>query len=340
MTELPATFFDGMRPLAHPVTITLEGHTVTLTGADFQRAYPQRELQVSPRIASAPRFVTLPDLAQLECADGPWLDALRQDERTEGPVAWLEQRWWAALSALALTALALALGYFFVLDATTDKIALRVPVTAERAFGDRVATSLAKVMRPTSLDTPQTEGIRAGFAELKALVPDSAEFTLEFRDSPGIGVNAFTLPGGRIIVTDQLVKAMPGDDEVLAVIAHELGHAHYRHTLRQAVRSSGVAVLGGVLLGDASSMAAGMTAAMQLVMLKYSRGFEAQADDYAGELLQKSGRSPELFAQALVYLDEDAKTRGLGEGYSFLSTHPVTEERMARARAAAKARTP
>ena len=91
------------------------------------------------------------------------------------------------------------------------------------------------------------------FAYLVGAMPNSAGFTLEFRNAPVLGPNALTFPGGRIIVTDQLLKALPEDDEALAVIAHELGHAHYRHVLREAVRSASAAVLGGALLGDASS---------------------------------------------------------------------------------------
>ena len=87
-------------------------------------------------------------------------------------------------------------------------------------------------------------------------------------------------------------------------------------------------------------MAGGLSTAMVLLNMRFSRDFEAQADDYATDLLRKSGRSPELFASSLALLDEAQKIRGIDNGYSFLSTRPAPEERIARARAAARASPP
>ncbi len=56
--------------------------------------------------------------------------------------------------------------------------------------------------------------------------------TVEFRASPIIGANAFALPGGIVIVTDQLMQLAEHDDEILAVLAHEIGHVKHRHVLR------------------------------------------------------------------------------------------------------------
>lgn len=335
---VPVRIYDGLHPVAHPATLRLEGSTVRVIRPAVEQEYPLAELRVSPRIASAARFVTLPDGQELECVDEPWLDALTQQERSEGPVAWLERRAWAAIGSLGLVVLSLVLGYLFVLDALSDRIALAVPIEKERALGERSVASLSGLMPQSQLSDTETEGIRVGFAELLAQVPERAGIRLEFRSSLALGPNAFALPGGIIIVTDQLFGLMSSDEQVLAVLAHELGHVHHRHVLRQAVRSSGTTVIAGTMMGDASSLAGGMSSALVVLNSQYSREFEREADAYAANLLKSVGRSPAVFADALATLQSEQKRRGINPGYSFLASHPGGEERISRARAAASAK--
>ena len=245
---------DGRHPLVREASLRLSSAEAVLVEGGLERSYPLGMLAVSPRIGSAPRFVALPDGGELECADAAWLDSLAQQEASEGPVAWLERRWWAALTAVGIVALSLMLVYFFALDALSDKLVQAIPIARERAFGEQSLRSLDKVLlRPSKLSTERTQGIQQGFSGFCTGIPEGPSLRLEFRDSHVVGANAFTLPGGIIIVTDQLVELMPSDDEVLAVLAHELGHTHYRHVLRQGVKSSGTAIIAGAVMGDASS---------------------------------------------------------------------------------------
>ena len=66
---------------------------------------------------------------------------------------------------------------------------------------------------------------------------------LEVRSAPQIGANAFALPSGIIVVTDELVALSEDDDELAAVIAHELGHVHHRHIMRTVIQNSAAALL-------------------------------------------------------------------------------------------------
>jgi len=335
--ELVVRLYDGRHPVGYAAALRFSAQQATLSGAGFERHYPTSSLCVSPRIASAPRFVALPDGGELECEDGVWLDSLPQQEASEGPVAWLERRWWAALSAVAMTALGLALFYFFGLDALGDRVVTAIPIERELSFGERTLRSLdGTLLQNTKLDAERAQAVAALFERFSAEIPEHGRVRLEFRNSEAVGANAFTLPGGIIVVTDQLVNLMP-DDEVMAVLAHELGHAHYRHVLRQTVKSSSTAVLAGALGGDASSVAGGVSTAFVLLTTEFSREFEAQADAYAADLLRKNQLSPALFGNALAALVEDEGRHGIHEGYSFLSDHPGTAERIARARAAAGA---
>jgi hypothetical protein len=68
-----------------------------LTAGLVTESWAAFRLKVSPRIGSADRFITLPNGGQLACSDRAFLDSLLQESPSEGPVAWLEERWWVAL---------------------------------------------------------------------------------------------------------------------------------------------------------------------------------------------------------------------------------------------------
>jgi Zn-dependent protease with chaperone function len=120
---------------------------------------------------------------------------------------------------------------------------------------------------------------------------------------------------------------------VAAVLAHEIGHVAHRHTTRHLLQSSFMALGSVLLLGDVSAVA-GLAATVPTVLLHnaYSRDFEREADRFAFDLLQRAGRSPREFAQALTRLEDAASRHGGSDVPSFVSTHPSTKERVRAAR--------
>jgi len=84
-----------------------------------------------------------------------------------------------------------------------------------------------------------------------------------------LGANAFTLPDGSIILLDDLITAVGDDRETLAVLAHELGHAHHRHGLQMLLRSSVLGAFLTLYVGDVSHLLAAAPAA--LLQARYSQ---------------------------------------------------------------------
>src|SRR5262249_55980314 len=193
-------------------------------------------------------------------------------------------------------------------------------------------------LKPSSLPPRRAGALRAKFDEMNKAAGDVGTLRLEFRASPAIGPNAFALPGGTIVVTDELVKLSRNDEEVLAVLAHEIGHVRHRHTMRQLLQGSATALIIAGVTGDiASTTSLAASAPALLLQTKYSRDYEREADAFAVELLKKTGIGPEHFAAILRRLEtrtQDKRRFGLP---TFLSTHPPTEEREALARGAAGA---
>ena len=157
-------------------------------------------------------------------------------------------------------------------------------------------------------------------------------------DSP----NAFALPGGKVGVHTGMFTVARNQDQLAAVIGHEIGHVYARHTnervSRQAATSTGLAVLGalaGARYGQGASdmVTQGGGAAAQLgLLLPFSRTQETEADEIGQRLMAQAGFDP---AQA-VDLWQNMVAASAGRSPEWLSTHPDPQNRIQ----ALKARAP
>jgi Zn-dependent protease with chaperone function len=254
----------------------------------------------------------------------------------------------AALAALATMIALLALFYFAGVPYLADRIALSLPPSVETSLGE---TALSALESRGILQTSRLSDER--IAEVRALLPYAMPAhprraaRLLVRDST-FGANAITLPDGTIIVTDTLVRLMVnekgdldgnGKARLLGVLGHEVGHLEQRHITRALAGSSLVAALSASLFGDFSAVAAGVPAV--LTRMEFSRDMELAADDYAIGVLHGLRISPLVLADALADLkrghpDGAALPRWMRTAVNYLSTHPDTDERIARIQAAAR----
>jgi predicted Zn-dependent protease len=229
------------------------------------------------------------------------------------------------LAACAITVAVLLLGYLYGLPAIAKIAARMLPQSAERAIGREALRFLDKQMLgPSVLPAAQRDAIAARFALLAPPPNGAPPFHIVFRSS-SVGPNAFALPPDRIVVTDEIVALIDDDDGLKGILAHELGHLHERHLTRQIIQTSAVGAVAGALVGDISSLVAGIPTMM--LYLKYSRDAEREADDYAVAMLKANGIAPAALASAFEKLKKAA-----GEPPPYLSSHPSAEERIERIR--------
>ena len=146
-------------------------------------------------------------------------------------------------------------------------------------------------------------------------------------------VNAFCMPGGKIIVYSGILKKIePTDAQLAAVLGHEISHAlreHGRERLsRETAQNGFLDVLFGINQWDAGYAAAANQFAHVLIGLTYDRTQEIEADEMGLELMARSGYDP---AQAVTLWK---KMGGLGKSQmpEFLSDHPSDEHREQRLR--------
>jgi beta-barrel assembly-enhancing protease len=155
-------------------------------------------------------------------------------------------------------------------------------------------------------------------------------------DSPEI--NAFAAPGGFILVTSGLYRLLESEEELAAVLAHEIGHVTLQHGL-SAIRTANLTqafTLIGKNLAERSHKGQQLIALTdafdasiddiigQLVNSGYSRGQELEADGEALRILRAAGYDPAGLSAMLQRLER----RGSGGG-GFYKTHPPAGERLA-----------
>ncbi len=147
--------------------------------------------------------------------------------------------------------------------------------------------------------------------------------------------NAFAAPGGYIYVTRGLLAMMNSEAELATVIGHELGHVNARHSVRQLSNQlllTGGLILGSILSEDVAKVAPYLMIGLQVLFMKFSRDDEYQADSLGVLYSRSAGYAPgEMipFFRSIQKLEE--KAGGGTKLPNFLSTHPLTEKRIAEA---------
>ncbi|MBZ6076239.1 M48 family metallopeptidase [Microvirga puerhi] len=135
--------------------------------------------------------------------------------------------------------------------------------------------------------------------------------------------NAIALPGGRIYLFRALLDRAESVDEIAGVLAHEMGHVRHRDGLRKLIQAGGTSYLAGLLLGDVTGGGALVLASRMLLDSAHSRDAETAADAFAGQTMTSLGRPAGAMAQLLARIE-----RNESKIPAFLSTHPVTEQRL------------
>lgn len=328
-----ASFFDGKSSKPHAVRVRLDDATLVVEGEETGRLrFPLDMISISPRVGNTPRFIQLTGGAALEVAENDVVDGFapslpggsfhRLQHLLESKRRWI-------LASILLTVGLVWGAIDYGVPYAAKQIAFALPREVDESLGTGALQAFDKLMfRPSTLPANDRQRLQAGFDALVAASDISVErVRLEFRASPVMGPNALALPSGIVIMTDELVRLASNDEEVLAVLAHEIGHIRHRHSLRGVLQNSTVALAIATLTGDLTSLTAiSATLPTALVELKYSRSFELEADDYAVGLMTAKDMDPTALGAILARITGDPGD----EPTSYFSTHPATAERMTR----------
>lgn len=202
----------------------------------------------------------------------------------------------------------------------------KAPKSTNRAQSQRVATIGSRIAKAT--DT---------YLRNAGMAADAAKYRWEFNLIASNQINAFCMPGGKIVVYEGILPVAQTDDELAAVIAHEVAHAMAKHSnerMSQKIMSSyGVSALASIIGGGYSSqqltqLALGM-GSKYLFELPYSRTHEYEADKIGLYLMALAGYD---YRQAENFWINMGRRTG-SSSQDFTSTHPTNQKRIEAIRA-------
>jgi predicted Zn-dependent protease len=155
-------------------------------------------------------------------------------------------------------------------------------------------------------------------------------------------INAFAGPGGYVYITTSLLDMIKNKDELVAVLAHEIGHICAQHSIKQfyATQRTGtvldafsflaqlgsLAYTGDTGLGNTASTLVNFVAVISIQ--GYSRQDELQADSLATKYTTKAGYNPLTMIELLKRMEEEAKKKEKKSAFILLNSHPPLEVRI------------
>lgn len=324
-----AIYFDGHSAADHPVTAMLQNDALYFDGsttpsqrwsfAEMDAIDPYhagRPFRITHRSQPGARLILNNEvLARDLIARAPQLKGGFNFKGAGKAASWIA----GAIAAIGIT------GYL-VLQLAPQQLAFVLPDSWRDRVGTQVEASL-------------TEGARKcngaqGISALGAMAARIAEGNPEL---PPLGIsvydvpvmNAFAMPGERIVITSELIRRATRPEQVAGVLAHEVGHVMKRHSEAQLVRATGLQILLSIVTGggsDALASIAGVAA-----ILTYTREAEAEADDVAIKLMTDAAIDPlglKEFFEIILAEEGKSSSGGWGQFTSVLRTHPGTEDRI------------
>lgn len=323
-----ATYFDGKSARARDASLQLLGSVVEVRAGKDSFRVDRDNARILPPVGSGTWVIELADGGQLHFDNAALGDELVRRFGGNRIIDTLERNWRWALLALAVAIAGSWAMLTYGVPVAARHIAFAVPEDLDRRLGDESIVLLDKVMfSESTLEEADRSRIRALFGAVRDEYPDASYYRLEFRDSPVIGANAFAVPGGLVVLTDEMVQLTKSDAELVAVLAHEIGHLQQRHGLRILLQNSISAIIIAGLTGDLSNITAfSATIPTLLMQAKYSRDFEREADDFAFDYMERRGLDPSVLSELLLRLEETEGNRD-DPLNNWLSSHPRSDER-------------
>jgi predicted Zn-dependent protease len=319
----PAELYDGQSARARPVLVIVELSGLRLRaadGADEVGYWPAEGLelealgggQLHARHATAAGALLSsadPELAAAVAALGRPLRALPRGRRLirlglmlGGAILGLVALIYASLPALSRT------------------LARRVPLEVESRLGFQIES----LMEKRYCRSPTAEAALDDLLTRLALPAADGPTAAKVRVLDWDVTNAFTLPGGTVVLTRGLLAKAEGPGEIAGVLAHELEHVRQRHVMAQVIRSSILSLGWSVTVGDFSGlMIVDPGTAFAIANQRFSRADERAAD--AGALLRLDRARIDRAGFAAFFRRLQADSDNLP---AWLSTHPASAERL------------
>ena len=219
---------------------------------------------------------------------------------------------------------ALIWGVFTYVPIFPDSVDLTLSIENEEALADIIIDNVfSKMPEYKKLENPVVD---SAIFEIKKRLLDSVGLTdYEYKITvvKNSDVNAVTFLGGNIFVFAGLIEFSESPEEVAAVLAHEIGHVEKKHVVNKLAKEFGLTILFSILAGGDAVLLSEI--ARTMISSVFDRKQEAEADDFALQLLEKSEISPTSLAAFFRRLKSEF---GDMEELELIMTHPNHNSRI------------
>lgn len=228
--------------------------------------------------------------------------------------------WTTILAISAVVLLVLGLSYFYALPWLAEQSVAFVPKEYEIKMGESLYQSMIK---EEEIDEERTALANSFLKQIDF----ETDYPLHVTVVKSKIKNAFALPGGHVVIYTELLDNMKSYEELAGLLGHEVGHVKQRHTTKNIFRSFSGYLLISIFLGDFSGVTATvLDNANQLNQLSYSRSLESEADETGFKTLQHNHIDPKGMISLFENLQKGNEAGSIVP--EFLSTHPMTENRL------------
>jgi len=330
-------FHDGRSGATHFVRVFSFGRELRIAGDDGATiaVWKLERLEAAPEL-DPDGVLTLTARGEpgvLLIDDGAELELLRRaGVKMPGHKAWRQRHWISVCAGLAATIIAGVL----LVNALPRWLTPLIPLSWEQRLG-APTEALITGSKKRCVNAAGQAALDRLVARLRAAGHIEMPVTISVLDDRLI--NAFTLPGGHVLLMHGLIDNATDGAMLAGVIAHELGHVMHRDSTTLLLRGMGFSILMYMIgIGEFGGSAA--SAAANLMSLAYSRAAEVAADDAAIELLTKAGLRADGLSRFFARMEqreaaadkEDGGPSGARSGSSldWLSNHPPSEARRER----------
>lgn len=310
--DLPIDYRIAPGARSLPATLRMGRERLLVAGQGLARSLALDDVLPAQRTVDGGRTLPLRDGGVLYCPDGAAWDrwaAATGHQRRLVPRRNPTWSWLASFVATVVFATALSGAlYVWALPWVARALVAVIPPEADRALGEAAWNVLEHdVLAPSELPEASQARLRLAFDGIvrTAWGPDGKPppYRVVFRraQAGGLGANALALPGGIVVVTDDLVTALEGqEDALLGLMAHELGLVQSRTAMRLIAQARLPRMVAGWVLGDFTRMT--VAAPRVLAHATLPRGAVREADDAAVQVLRASNLSPLVMVAAFEKL--------------------------------------
>jgi predicted Zn-dependent protease len=235
--------------------------------------------------------------------------------------------WKRIFMVIATVVVFVVCSYLYFIPFLAVQVVENLPTSYDEELGEYVYEQMAEGLEIDSIETVLVN-------EYAKKINFNTPYEIKLHVVKGDMVNAFALPGGHVVVYEGILKKMQHKEELAALLAHEISHVNHRHSIKTIAKSLSSYLFLSIITSDVNGITSVLVSNADMFnSLTYSRSLEEEADTEGLKILYDN----RIDQRGFVYLFETLQKENdhfVGE-IELISTHPLTENRIAKAKEAA-----